>query len=58
MMIKEQKTKYVIAAENRIILDAIQTVAFNDKNFEVVNEFVYFGALLIPKNDVDLEMQR
>jgi hypothetical protein len=36
-----------------MILDAKQTVAFGkDKNFEVVNEFVYLGALVTPKNDV------
>jgi hypothetical protein len=34
----------MIAAGNKTILDAGQTVAFGDKNFEVVNEFVYLGA--------------
>jgi hypothetical protein len=52
----EQKTKYMIAAKNRTILDAGQTVAFGDKNFEVVNEFVYLGALVTPNNDVGLEI--
>jgi hypothetical protein len=42
--INEQVTKYMIAAGNKTILDAGQTVAFGDKNFEVVNEFVYLGA--------------
>jgi hypothetical protein len=41
-----------------MILDVEQTVAFGNKNFEVVNEFVYLGALVTPKNDVDLEIQR
>jgi hypothetical protein len=48
----------MIAAGNRTILDAGQTVVFRVKNFEVVNEFVYLGALLTPKNDVGLEIQR
>jgi hypothetical protein len=37
----EQKKIYMSAAGNRTILDARQTVAFGDKNFKVVNEFVY-----------------
>jgi hypothetical protein len=28
-------------------------VAFGNKNYEVVNEFVYLGALVTPKNDVE-----
>jgi hypothetical protein len=48
MQIKEQKTKYMIAAENRKILNAGQALAFGDKNFEVVNEFVYLKVLVIP----------
>jgi hypothetical protein len=32
--INKQYTKYMIAAENRTILDAEQTVAFGEKNFE------------------------
>jgi hypothetical protein len=35
LKINEQKTKYMIAAENRSIFDARQTVAFGDKNFEI-----------------------
>jgi hypothetical protein len=58
LKINEQKTKYMFACENRTILDAGQTVAFGDKNFEFVNEFVYLGVLVTPKNDVGLEMQR
>jgi cytochrome c551/c552 len=54
----KQETKYIIAAGNRTILDAGQTVAFGDKKFEVVNEFVYLGALMTPKNDVALEIQQ
>jgi hypothetical protein len=46
--INEKKTKY----------GAGQTVAFGDKNFKVVNEFVYLGALLAPKNDNGLKIQR
>jgi hypothetical protein len=53
----EEKIKYKIPAGNRTILDAGQTVAFDDKNFEVVNECVYLGVLLTPKNDVGLEIQ-
>jgi hypothetical protein len=47
-----------IAAGNRTILDAGHTMAFGDKNFEVVNEIVYLGAVVTPKNDVGLEIQR
>jgi hypothetical protein len=36
----------MFAARNRTILDVKQTVAFGNKNFEVVNEFVYLGALV------------
>jgi hypothetical protein len=41
LKINEQETKYMIAAGNRTILDTRQTVAFGDKNFKVVNEFVH-----------------
>jgi hypothetical protein len=58
MKINEQRTKYMIAAEDRTILNAGQTMAFGDKNFEVVNEFVYLGAFVTAKNSVGLEIQR
>jgi hypothetical protein len=58
MKINKQKTKYMIAAGNRRIFYNGQTVTFSDKNFEVVNEFVYLRALVTPKNDVGLEVQR
>jgi hypothetical protein len=44
----------MIAVANTTILETGQTVAFGE-NFKVVNEFVYFGALVTPKNDVYLE---
>jgi hypothetical protein len=47
-----------IAAGNRKILDAEQTVAFGDKNFEVVKEILYLRALETPKNDVGLKIHR
>jgi hypothetical protein len=53
-----QKTKHMIAAGNRTILDAEQTVALNDKNFEGVNEFMYLRTLVTSKNNIDLEIQR
>jgi hypothetical protein len=56
--INKQYTKYMIAAENRTILDAEQTVAFGEKNFEVVNKFVYLGALVTPKNDVGFQKSK
>jgi hypothetical protein len=34
-----------------------QSVAIDDKHFEVVKEFVYLGSLIIPTNDVSLEIQ-
>jgi hypothetical protein len=40
LMINEKKTNYHFVAGNRTILDSGQTVAFGDKNFKVVNEFV------------------
>jgi hypothetical protein len=46
----------MVAAGNRTILDAGK-LSFGDKNFEVLNEFVYLGALVTPKNDVGLEIQ-
>jgi hypothetical protein len=46
----------MIAAVNRTIIDAGQTMAFGVKNFEIVNKFVYVGARVTPKNDVGLEI--
>jgi hypothetical protein len=57
-MAEDQRTNYMNAARNRTILDAEQTVAFGDRNFEVLNEFVYLGALVPPKNDVGLKIER
>jgi hypothetical protein len=48
----------MIAVGNKTIFDVRQTVAFGEKNFEVVNEYVYLRALVTPKNDVGLEIQR
>ena len=57
--INENKTKYMIAAgTDRTIRDVGQSVAFGDKTFEVVKEFVYLGSLVTPNNDVSLEIQR
>jgi hypothetical protein len=43
--INEQKIKYMVAARNdRTIRDVEQSVAFGDKLFEVVKEFVYLGS--------------
>jgi hypothetical protein len=58
LKINEQKIKFIIATGNRTIFDAGQTVAFSDRNFEVLNDFVYLGTLVTPKNDVDLEIQQ
>jgi hypothetical protein len=55
MKINEQTTKYMIAA--RTILDEGRTLALGERNLEVVNEFVYLGALVKPKNDLRLEIQ-
>jgi hypothetical protein len=57
--INEQKTKYMIAAWNdTTIRDVGESVAIGDKHFEVVKEFVYLRSLMIPTNDVSLEIQR
>jgi hypothetical protein len=58
LKINEQKTKYMIAGGNRTILDSGQTVAFSDRNFKVINKFVCLRALVTPKTDVSLEIQR
>jgi hypothetical protein len=48
-----------LAARNeRTIRDVGQSVAFGDKTFEVVKEFVYSGSLVTPNNDVGLKIQR
>jgi hypothetical protein len=49
----------MIAARNdRIICDVGQSLAIDDKHFEVVKEFEYLGSLMTPKNSVSLEIQR
>jgi hypothetical protein len=59
LKINDQKTKYMIAAQNdRTIREVGQSVAIGDKNFEVVKEFVYLGSLMTPTNNVSLEIQR
>jgi hypothetical protein len=59
LKINENKTKNMIAAgNNRTIRDVGQSVAFGDKTFEVVKEFVYLGSLVTPNNGVSLEIQR
>jgi hypothetical protein len=59
LKINEQKSKYMIAARNdRTIRDVGQSVAIDDKHFEVVKEFVYLGSLKTPTNAVSLEIQR
>jgi hypothetical protein len=55
LKINQQKTKYMIAARNDS--DVAQSVAFGDKHFEVVKEFVYLGSLMTLPNDVSLEIQ-
>jgi hypothetical protein len=35
-----------------------QSVAFGDKTFDVVKEFVYLGSLVTLKNDGSLEIQK
>jgi hypothetical protein len=59
LKINEQKTKHMIAAWNdRTICDVGQSVAIGNKDFEVIKEFAYLGSLMIPTNDVSLEIQR
>jgi hypothetical protein len=49
----------MIAARNdTTIRDVGQSVAIGDKHFEVVKEFVYLRSLMIPANDMSLEVQR
>jgi hypothetical protein len=50
LKINDQKTKYMIAAQNdTTIRDVEQSVAIGDKHFEVVKEFVYLGSLMIQR---------
>jgi hypothetical protein len=59
LKINEQKTKYMIAAQNdRTIRDVEQSVAIGDTHFEFVKEFVYQESLITQTNDVSLEIQR
>jgi hypothetical protein len=59
LKINEQKTKYMIAAWNdRTIRDVEESVAIDNKHFEVVKEFVYLGSLMTPTNNVSLQIQR
>jgi hypothetical protein len=59
LKINEQKTKYIIAARNdTMIRDVGQSVAIDNKHFEVVKEFVYLGSLMTPTNDLSLEIQQ
>jgi hypothetical protein len=46
----------IAAGNERTIRDVEHSVAFGDKTFEVVEEFVYLGSLLTLKNDVSLEI--
>jgi hypothetical protein len=50
----------IAAGTDRTIREVGQSVAFGDKTFEVVKEFVYLGSLVTPnnENDVKLEIQR
>jgi hypothetical protein len=59
LKINEEKTEYMIAVRNdRPTRDVGQSVAIGDNHFEDVKEFVYLGSLMIPTNDVSLEIQR
>jgi hypothetical protein len=59
LKINEQKTKYMIAAQNdRTIRDVKQSGAIGKKDFEVVKEFANLGSLMTPTNNVSLEIQR
>jgi hypothetical protein len=49
----------MIAARNeRTIRNVGPSVAIGDKKFEVVKKFVYLESLIIPTNDVSLEIRR
>jgi hypothetical protein len=54
LKVNEQKTKYMIAAQN----DRGQSVAIGEKHFEVAKKIVYLGSLMTPTNAVSLEIQR
>jgi hypothetical protein len=47
----------IAAGNERTIRGVGQSVAFGDKNFEVVKEFVYLESLVTPNKDVSLEIQ-
>jgi Reverse transcriptase (RNA-dependent DNA polymerase) len=53
---KRSEQRRIVAGNERTIRDVGQSVAFGDKTFEVVKEFVYLGPLMTPTNDVSLEI--
>ena len=59
LRVNEAKTKYMIASKKSHTEHAIgQNISIGDKNFEVVDEFVYLGALVRGDNDISLEIKR
>ena len=59
LKVNEAKTKYMIASKKSHTVPAVgQNILIGDKNFEVVDEFVYLGAMVRRDNDISLEIKR
>jgi hypothetical protein len=59
LKINESKSKYMILAGNdKTVRDVGQSVAFGDKTFEVVKEFVHLGSLVTPNNNESGEPEK
>ena len=59
MRVNEAKTKYKIASKgSHTRLTIGQNKLIGDKNFEVIDEFVYLSALVRRDNDISLEIKR
>ena len=59
MRVNVAKTKYMIATQRSQTQFAIgQSKPIGDKKFEIVDEFVYLGALVRGDNDISLEIKR
>jgi hypothetical protein len=48
----------IVAGTETTIRDVGHSMAFGDKSFEIMKEFVYLESLVTPNNDVSLEIQR
>jgi len=57
LFVNESKTKYMLAT-NKSATNQHQNTKFGQHNFEVVKEFIYLGANINSKNDINVEVKR